>query len=58
MKTTANYRILNAEGLIQYTGTEIGSWFTLEAAKKLVNYNDGETIYEYNSDRERLWEVF
>ena len=34
MKTT--YRILNAEGKIMHTGTEQGSWFTLEDAKNLI----------------------
>ena len=52
------YRILTAEGRIKYTGTIQGSWFTLEKARTLVNYELGEMIYEYNYDRERMWEVF
>ena len=53
-----NYRILDAEGKIMYTGTERGSWFSLEDAKNLVNRENGEMIYEYAKDcSSRLWEV-
>jgi len=56
MKT--NYRILNSEGKIKYTGTEMGSWFSLEKAKKIVDYSKGEMIYEYDNNGEKLYEVF
>jgi hypothetical protein len=36
----------------------MGSWFTLEKAKELVNYSNGEMIYEYDYNGEQLWEVF
>ena len=35
----SNYRILTADFRIKFTGTEIGSWFTLDVAKSLVDYN-------------------
>ena len=56
MKTTC--RILDAEGKIMHTGTEQGSWFTLEDAKNLVNRENGEMIYAYSEDcMSKLWEV-
>lgn len=53
-----NYRILTAEGKIKFTGSEIGSWFSLEKARELVNYSEGEMIYEFNANGERLHEIF
>jgi hypothetical protein len=35
------------ETSLKYAGTDIGSWFTLEKARQLVNYSAGEMIYEY-----------
>lgn len=58
MKATANYRILTAEGKIKFTGSEIGSWFSLEVARGMVNYSEGEMIYQYDVNGERLFEVF
>lgn len=58
MKTATNYRILTAEGKIKFTGSEIGSWFSLEKARELVNYSEGEMIYQFDSNGERLFEVF
>jgi hypothetical protein len=48
IKTAAmtNYRILTAEGKVKFTGSEIGSWFSLEQARKLVDYFNGEMIYD------------
>lgn len=57
MKTATNYRILTAEGKIKFTGSEIGSWFTIEKAKSLVITENGETIYEYDKQGNRLWEI-
>jgi DNA polymerase III sliding clamp (beta) subunit (PCNA family)/GNAT superfamily N-acetyltransferase len=54
----ARYRIIDSNGKIKYTGTEMGSWFTLEKAKELVNYSNGEMIYEYDYNGDRLYEVF
>jgi hypothetical protein len=54
----ARYRIIDSNGRVKYTGgTEMGSWFTLEKAKQLVNYSEGEMIYEYNNNGDPLWEV-
>lgn len=55
MTTSTNYRIITEEGKVKFTGTEIGSWFTLEAAKKLADSSD--MIYEYDANGNRLWEV-
>jgi DNA polymerase III sliding clamp (beta) subunit (PCNA family) len=52
------YRILDSNGRLKYTGTEMGSWFNLEKAKQLVNPSNGEMIYEYDYDGNKLWEVF
>jgi hypothetical protein len=58
-KMKTNFRILNQEGNVKYTGTITGSWFTLEDAKKLVNRSNGESIYEYSmKTMSKLWEVF
>jgi DNA polymerase III sliding clamp (beta) subunit (PCNA family) len=55
----ARYRIIDSNGRVKYTGgTEMGSWFTLEKAKELVNYSNGEMIYEYDNNGDRLYEVF
>ena len=54
----AKYRILDSDGRIKYTGTEMGSWFNLEKAKQLVNYSNGEMIYEYDYNGNKLYEVF
>ena len=57
MKNGHNYRILSFDGRIQFTGSNIGSWFTLEQARELVNCNEGEAIYEYDANGDRLWEI-
>jgi DNA polymerase-3 subunit beta len=54
----ARYRIIDSNGRIKYTGTEMGSWFNLEKAKQLVNYSNGEMIYEYDYNGNKLYEVF
>ena len=36
----------------------MGSWFTLDKEKELVNRDNGEMIYEYNYNGDMLWEVF
>ena len=56
--TKTNYRILTSEGNVKFTGTSIGSWFTLEDAKKLVDRNNGETIYQFSMQTmTRLFEI-
>ena len=51
-----NYRILDAKGMIKYAGTNLGSWFNLETARKLRQ--DGDSIYEYDNNGNQLWETF
>jgi hypothetical protein len=52
------YRILDNNNKIKYTGSEIGSWFTLKIAKSKVNKNLGEKIYQYSDDfSRRLFEI-
>lgn len=58
MKTAANYRILTSEGKIKFTGSDTGSWFSLEDARKIVDYSNGEMIYEFSINGERLHEIF
>lgn len=52
----ATYRIITADRRIKYAGTDQPSWFTLETARKLVNYQAGEMIVEHNGV-DILWEV-
>lgn len=54
MKTT--YRIQTKEGKIKFAGTGQDSWFTLDKARELVNYSEGERIIESNGV-DILWEV-
>jgi hypothetical protein len=57
MTNKAKYRILKANGRIKFAGTDKPSWLTIEQAKKLVNYTDGEMIYEYNNEGKKLFEI-
>lgn len=34
-----------------------GTWLTIEQAKELVNYDNGEMIYQYDYNCRPLWEV-
>lgn len=57
-KPKSNYRIHKKCGRIKYAGTGIDSWFTLEDAKKDVDYSAGEMIMEYNmKTMEPMWEA-
>lgn len=53
----ANYRILNADGTFLNAGTGADSWFNLETARALVNYQAGQSIVEHNGVS-ILWEIF
>jgi hypothetical protein len=53
----AIYRIIKSNGRIKYAGTDDPSWLTLEMAKKLVSYSDGEMIYEFDKNGNPLWEI-
>jgi hypothetical protein len=54
MKT--KYRIQNANNTFLNAGTGLDSWFTLETARKLVNYEVGQRIIESDGVN-ILWEV-
>ena len=59
MNKNYNYRVLNSEGLIKFTGTNLGSWFTLEKARELRDNGDfGDTVFEYDNNGNQLWETF
>lgn len=51
------YRIQNQDGTFLNAGTGIDSWFSLEEARKLVDYNTGQKIVEHDGTNV-LWEVF
>ena len=51
------YRIRKADGRFLNAGTDEPSWFTLIQARKLVNYDEGQTIVESDGVN-ILWEIF
>jgi len=53
----AKYRIRTKEGKILNAGSDSPSWFNLDKARELVNYDDGQTIIEHDG-LNVLWEVF
>ena len=53
---TIKYRIQNADGKIFNAGTGEDSWFSLEEARKLVNYEKGQRIVEHDGINV-LWEI-
>lgn len=55
MKTT--YRIKTRDGKFLNAGTGKDSWFSLETARKKVNYKEGQIIVESDGVN-ILWEVF
>ena len=58
MKTsTTNFRIRNENGTILNAGTDSASWFSLENARNLVNYEAGQMIVESDGVN-ILWEIF
>lgn len=50
------YKIRNANGTYLNNGTGLQSWFTIEEARKIVNYEIGQQIREHNGMFD-LWEV-
>ena len=50
------YRILKADKRFLNAGTGLDSWFTLEQARKLVDYTTGQMIIESDGVN-ILWEV-
>jgi hypothetical protein len=57
MKKEYRYKIKNADGAYLNNGTGLQSWFTLEQARKIVNYSIGQRIVEHDGVND-LWEVF
>ena len=51
------YRIRKADGKFKNAGTDEPSWFTLERAREIVNYSEGEQIVEHDGVN-ILWEIF
>ncbi len=51
------YRIQNADHTFLNAGTGVDSWFTLEDARKLVDYKKGQRIVEHNGV-DVMWEAF
>lgn len=56
MKKEYKYKIKNADGTYLNSGTDLPSWFTLEEARKIVNYSIGQQIREHDGVND-LWEV-
>lgn len=42
------YRIQNSDGTFLNAGTGEGSWFSLEDARKKVDYTKGQSIVEHD----------
>lgn len=57
MKIKYTYRIKNSNGTFLNAGTGLPSWFNLEQARKIVDYNKGQIIIESDGVHQ-LWEVF
>jgi len=54
---TTPYRIRKADGRFLNAGTGEDSWFTLDKARELVNYGEGQQIVESDGVN-ILWEIF
>jgi len=52
----SDYRIQNENGTFVNAGTGYDSWFTLDLAKKIVNYELGQRIVEHDGVNV-LWEI-
>lgn len=50
------YRIQNSDKTFLNAGTGLDSWFTLESARKLVDYSAGQRIVEHNG-MHIMWEA-
>lgn len=57
IKDKTRYRIIKENGKILNARTDSPSWFTLEKAREIVNYEKGQMIYEHDGVN-LLWEVF
>ena len=50
------YKIRNADGTYLNNGTGLKSWFTIDEARKIVNYSIGQQIREHDGVSD-LWEA-
>lgn len=57
MKSKIRYRILNEDKTYLNAGTGLDSWFSLDKARELVNYEIGQIIVEHDG-MNILWEIF
>jgi hypothetical protein len=55
-KNPVRYRIENTDGRLFRAGTGLDSWFTLEKARELCDYNKGQRIVESDGVN-ILWEI-
>ncbi len=51
------FRIQNQDGTMLNAGTDRGSWFSLDTARGLVDYEKGQRIIESDGVN-ILWEAF
>ena len=56
-KMSSPYRIQKKDGTFLNAGTDFDSWFTLDKARKLVKYDEGQRIIESDGVH-ILWETF
>ncbi len=56
MKIKTDYRIQNQDKTYLNAGTDKGSWFSLENARKTVDYSKGQRIVEHDG-MDVLWEI-
>lgn len=60
MKTNSNkikFRIITKDNTILNAGTDKDSWFTLDKARKIVDYKKEQKIIEHDGVN-ILWEIF
>lgn len=55
-RKTPRYRIQTKDGRMKFAGTDRPSWYNLENARKVVNYDNGERIIEHDGVN-ILWEI-
>lgn len=55
-KNPVRFRIENTDGRLFRAGTGLDSWFTLEKARELCDYNKGQRIVESDGVN-ILWEI-
>jgi hypothetical protein len=55
-KNPVRFRIENQDGRLFRAGTGLDSWFTLEKARELCDYNKGQRIVESDGVN-ILWEI-